>query len=145
VADALKNLAYSLVDIPPVTPTVGTSLSVTAGTGSRFPTPPFNATVWPTGTNPTPANAEIVRVTAVTTDTLTIVRQAEGTSARSVIAGDQIAATLSAQFVGLGLVNRAPSYDLTVPDGHGVTAAEYFKVGGTVQVTLAGDSRLLVV
>ena len=44
---------------------------------------------------PTPSNAEIVRVTAVAGDTLTITRAQEGTSARTVIIGDQIAATVT--------------------------------------------------
>jgi hypothetical protein len=61
----------------------------------RFPAVPFNATVWPTGAAPTPANAEIVRVTARTTDTMTIVRAQEGSTARSIVIGDQIAATIT--------------------------------------------------
>lgn len=56
---------------------------------------PFNATIWPTAAQPTPLNAEIVRVTGIATDTLTIVRTQEGTSARTVVVGDQIAATVT--------------------------------------------------
>jgi hypothetical protein len=96
--DALKNLAYSTVAAAPAPASSGTSLDVTSGQGSRFPTPPFNATVWATGANPIPSNAEIVRVTAISTDTLTIVREQEGSSARSVIVGDQIAATLTKKY-----------------------------------------------
>lgn len=94
--DAHKNFAYSLVATAPSPATSGTSLVVSSGEGSRFPAVPFNATIWPTGTKPTPANAEIVRVTAISTDTLTITRAQEGTTARSVIVGDQIAATITA-------------------------------------------------
>ena len=71
----------------------GTSLTVAAGQGARFPTTPFEATIWPSGSQPLASNAEIVLVTAITNDTLTITRTQEGTSARSIVAGDQIAAT----------------------------------------------------
>lgn len=95
--DAHKNFAYSAVATAPSPATSGTSLVVTSGDGAKFPTPPFNATVWPTGANPTVANAEIVRVTAISTDTLTITRAQESSSARTVVAGDQIAATITAK------------------------------------------------
>lgn len=58
---------------------------------------PFNATIWPAGAMPTPANAEIVRVTGISTDTFTISRAEEGTGARTVLVGDQIAATITAK------------------------------------------------
>jgi hypothetical protein len=70
---------------------------VAAGDGAKFPAVPFNATVWPAGAQPTTANAEIVRVTARATDTLTIARAQEGTTARSIVVGDQIAATVTAK------------------------------------------------
>lgn len=96
MADAHKNFAYSLVATAPSPPTSGTSLVVTGGQGALFPAVPFNATIWPVGVAPTSTNAEIVRVTARSTDTLTITRTQESTSARTVIVGDQIAATLTA-------------------------------------------------
>lgn len=95
--DAHTNFAYSNVATAPSPPTSGTSLTVTSGTGSIFPTPPFNATVWPAGAQPTTSNAEIVRVTAISTDTFTITRAQEGTTARSITVGDQIAATITAK------------------------------------------------
>lgn len=98
--DAHKNLAVSAVATAPSPASSGTSLVVTAGHGSRFPTVfPFPATIWPTGTLPDPSNAEIVQVTAISTDTLTIVRAQEGTSARTVIVGDVIAATITAKSI----------------------------------------------
>jgi hypothetical protein len=45
---------------------------------------------------PLSTNAEIVRLTAISTDTLTIVRQQEGTSARTVVVGDQIMMAITA-------------------------------------------------
>ncbi len=95
--DAHKNFAYSTVATAPSPASSGTSLILAAGDGAKFPAVPFNATVWPAGVNPITTNAEIVRVTAVVTDTLTITRAQEGSSARSVIVGDQIAATITAK------------------------------------------------
>lgn len=95
--DSHANLASSTVATAPSPATSGTSLVVATGQGSRFPTAPFNATVWPANTQPTPANAEIVRVTAVSTDTFTITRAQESTTARSIGVGDQIAATITAK------------------------------------------------
>jgi hypothetical protein len=95
MADAHKNFAYSAVATAPSPATSGTSLVVTAGAGALFPTPPFNATIWPAGGQPLSTNAEIVRVTAISTDTFTITRAQESSSARTVIVGDQIAATIT--------------------------------------------------
>jgi hypothetical protein len=93
--DAHKNFAYSLVATAPSTPTAGTSLVVTGGQGALFPTAPFNATIWPSGVSATAANAEIVRVTNVSTDTFTITRTQESSTNRSVLVGDQIAANVT--------------------------------------------------
>lgn len=99
MADAHKNFAYSTVASAPSPASSGTSLDVVSGHGTRFPTPPFNATVWPLGNKALPDNAEIVRVTNISTDTFTITRTQEGTSARSIEVGDQIAATITAKTV----------------------------------------------
>lgn len=95
--DAHANFAYSRVATAPSPATSGTSLVVTAGEGVVFPATPFNATVWPQGAAPLASNAEIVRVTGISTDTLTIARTQEGTSARSIVAGDQIMASVTAK------------------------------------------------
>ncbi len=73
-----------------------TSLSVGSGEGARFPAVPFNATIWNATdyTNVSDARwagaAEIVRVTAISTDALTIVRAQEGTTARNFNTGGKI-------------------------------------------------------
>jgi len=95
--DAHANFAYSTVATAPSPAPSGTSLVVASGDGAKFPTVPFNATVWPAGVQPLTSNAEIVRVTAKSTDTLTILRSQEGSSARSIGVGDQIAATITAK------------------------------------------------
>ena len=90
-----KNFAYSTVATAPSPAASGTSLVVAAGEGTYFPAVPFQASIWPVTTIPTPANAEVVTVTAVSTDTLTITRAQESSSARTVVVGDQIAATIT--------------------------------------------------
>ncbi len=95
--DLHKNFSYSTVVTVPSPATSGTSLVVAAADGTKYPTPPFNATVWPASAMPLASNSEIVRVTAIATDTLTIVRAQEGTTARTIVVGDQIAATITAK------------------------------------------------
>lgn len=95
--DAHKNFAGSTVAVAPSPPSSGTSLTVASGEGARYPAVPFNATVCLSGTVPTPANAEIVRVTARAGDVLTIVRAQEQSTARMILVGDVIAATITAQ------------------------------------------------
>lgn len=70
----LKDLATSKVATAPSPATSGTSLVVTAGHGTRFPLPPFIAICHPDNQLPESDTAEAVKVTAVSTDTLTIER-----------------------------------------------------------------------
>lgn len=95
--DAHANFAYGTVLTPPSPATSGTSLTLAAGQGALMPAAPFNATVWPALVQPTAANAEIVRVTALATDTLTIARAQEGSGARTILVGDQLAASITAK------------------------------------------------
>lgn len=97
--DAHANFASSLVVTAPSPANSGTSLTVTSGQGSYFPAVPFNATICPASTLPTQTNAEIVRVTAISTDTLTITRAQEGTAAINVATGYYIAATITAKVI----------------------------------------------
>jgi hypothetical protein len=97
VPDAHKNFAVSTVATAPSPVNSGTSLIVQSGHGARFPAVPFNMTVFPANAAPDPSNAEIVRVTDITTDTLTILRAQESTSARSVVVGDRVSAGITAQ------------------------------------------------
>lgn len=122
--DAHKNLAYSLVATAPSPAASGTSLVVTAGQGALFPTVPFNATIWPVGANPITTNAEIVRVTAISTDTLTITRAQESTSARTVIVGDQIAATITAKTLEDIEANATESGWIAVTDSWSFSSAD---------------------
>lgn len=89
--DAHANLANSLVATAPSPASSGTSLVVSAGQGVLFPAVPFNCIVCPANTLPTKTNAEIIRVTNISTDTFTISRAQEGTTARNIVVGDYIA------------------------------------------------------
>lgn len=117
MADLHKNFAYSLVATAPSPATSGTSLVVTAADGAIFPTVPFQAVIWQTGVQPLAANAEIVTVTAISTDTLTIVRAQEGSVARTVVIGDQIAAVITNQTLKNLEQDRLPTYDETIQAG----------------------------
>lgn len=98
--DNHANLAASTVATAPSPATSGTSLSVQSGDGANFPAAPFNCTVWPVGSDSTLANAEIIRVTSKGTgDNWTIVRAQEGTTARTILTGDQIGNTVSKKVI----------------------------------------------
>lgn len=92
--DPFKNFAYGTVLTAPSPATSGTSLVLNSGQGALFPAPAtdgaFNVVICPANTQPLSANAEIARATARSTDTLTLTRTQEGTSARTVVVGDQV-------------------------------------------------------
>ena len=95
VYDRHANFAYSNVVTAPVPSASGTSLTVTAGTGVLFPTPPFNCTVWPSGEAPFAQLSEIIRVTNIVGDTFTIIRTQEGSTNRGIVVNDQIGNTIT--------------------------------------------------
>lgn len=97
--DAHANLALAPVLVPPSPALSGTSLIITGGYASLFPAVPFNCTVYPGGVTPTAANAEIVRVTNITGDVFTITRAQEGTTAKAIASGWQIANTVSVKVI----------------------------------------------
>ena len=136
--DALKNFAYSLVATAPSPATSGTTLVVTAGQGTYFPATPFDATIWPAGSQPTNANAEIVRVTNVATDTFTITRAQYGTTAQSIAVGYQIAQTVDANLLnqlaplsGATFTGEVVVPDLKITGLTGATASSSRLVGTT--------------
>ena len=92
--DAHRNFAVSTVLTAPVPATSGLTLTVAAGTGALFAFP-MNLVVWPVGTQASAASAEIIRVTGIAGDILTIVRTQEGSANRAIVAGDLIAAAVT--------------------------------------------------
>lgn len=79
--DARKNFAKA--DLAAGIASGATSLGLVSGGGARFPSPPFNAVLWDSADYGDPSddpNVEIVRVTFIAGDTLTILRGQESTS-----------------------------------------------------------------
>lgn len=97
--DAIENFAFGTVLTAPSPAASGTSLVLQAGEGALFPAPAtdgeYNLTVWPDGVQPTTTNAEIVRVTARSSDTFTITREQEDSNARTIVAGDRVALSIT--------------------------------------------------
>lgn len=77
-----ENLANALV-----VSASGTTIELETGHGSRLPATPFFATAAPMGEVPSKDNSEIVQVTNVSGDTLTVVRAQRGTSAKGISTG----------------------------------------------------------
>lgn len=94
------NLAYSTVATAPSPASTGLTMVLNGG-ASTFPSPtapgalPYSVTVWPAATQPTQANSEIVTFTALDPGTLTVtmVRAQEFSTARTIVAGDQVELT----------------------------------------------------
>lgn len=83
-----SNFAVSTVATAPSPATSGTSVTVATGHGARFSL--GLAVICPAGAEPTPPTAEVVEVTAIVGDVLTIVRARESSTVRTVIVGDNI-------------------------------------------------------
>lgn len=93
--DNHANLAKSLVALAPSPATSGTTLTITTGDVAALAlVAPFNMIVWPTSAQPTITNSEIVRITSISGDQLTIVRntttEPNNTNNRTIVVGDQI-------------------------------------------------------
>lgn len=103
-----------------------TSLTLQSGEGALQPTTPFYGTLTPYGVLSTPSNSEIVQVTAISTDTLTIVRAQRGSTAQSFLTGDIFANSIYSEDID----------DLTqddIPDG-----TTYKQYSSTEKTKLAG-------
>lgn len=140
--DVHANFAISAVATAPSPATSGGSLVVTTGEGARFPQVPFNAVICPVNATPTPANSEVVRVTARTTDTLTITRAQEGSTARTVVVGDLIYAAITNKVLSdiEDVVNGN-----TEPGDNNLLAWNYDPaVGGTTSTPLGANGTCYV-
>ncbi len=140
--DAHKNFSYSTVATAPSPATSGTSLTVATGDGALFPAPStdgaFNLTVWPTGVSPLSSNSEIVRCTARSGDVLTITRTQEGTSARTIVVGDQIALTITKKVItDIETTSPDPTVIL-VPPPTGVSATDNANIAAAISACPAG-------
>jgi hypothetical protein len=99
IYDSHRNFAVGTVLTPPSPALSGTLITLGARQGARFPAPPFNVTTWPVGLLPDPTNTEVMRVTSVLSDVLTVVRAQEGTPARAIGFGDYVAVTVTSKVV----------------------------------------------
>lgn len=86
MADYRKNLSNAIVGTMTAS-TSATSIPLQSGYGSTMPAVPFFMTYTPPGQLSTRGNSEIVLVTAVSTDTLTVVRGQKGTTAKDIGTG----------------------------------------------------------
>lgn len=93
--DAHTNFGYSKISAVDGPADESSRLAVRPGEGDRFPEPPFNATIWQDRSMPEPGNSTIVRVTDITNDVFTFVRNQEDSENREILVGDQIAATIT--------------------------------------------------
>lgn len=97
--DGHANFAVGTVLTAPSPATSGTSLVLGSGQGALMPAVPFNATMAPPSVLATALNSEIVRVTAISGDTPTIVRAQEGSTAQSIGVGWTFAATITRKMI----------------------------------------------
>src|ERR1700722_4131940 len=103
-----------------------TSIVLQSGQGAKLPAAPFNLIWWDSTDYPNPANdpnVEIIRVTNVSTDTLTITRAQEGTSAANHNTGGKTYSLV------LGITAKMIS-DIQLQTGNG-TPVENEVVGGS--------------
>lgn len=142
MSDAHKNFAYSLVATAPVPAASGTSLVVTATEGANFPATPFNAVVWPAGAQPTNANAEVLRVSNIAGDTLTIARTQEGSSARTIVVGDQIAAAITKKTLNDVEGEIAPATDQVVHTGFAQYQVDEYEIASGKYLEIEAGAAL---
>jgi parallel beta-helix repeat protein len=89
-----KNNAKSTITDNPLT-SGATTVNVQTGDGAKFPDAPFHATLYSSD----PSSGEIVKVTAKSTDQLTIERAKEGTSAQEWAQGTKLELLMTAQLL----------------------------------------------
>lgn len=133
-----KIFATAVVNTPPSTADSGTTLTVNAGQGTRLDL--GYATIHPEGVLPTHDTAEVVKITNIADDTLTIVRSQKGTTAKNTNKGWRITNAIYVEDTGWVSVPYLPGYEQ-----HGAnTPLQYRRIGnvyyfrGTVKPT-SGD------
>jgi len=123
-----------------------TSLTVTAGQGALFPTLAGSAYFYCTLSNTAGTTIEIVKVTARSTDTFTIVRAQDNTTASAFSAGDKVELRLTAidlqNFPQLDSTNTfalAQTFSTPIAVGSGGTGASTL-AGANIPVTSANNT-----
>lgn len=123
-----KNLANGFID--GTLSAVATSVDLKAGYADDLPATPFDMVITPFGQMSTLANSEIVKVTNVASDTLTIERAMKGTTAKAFVDGDVVSNGVFVEDV-VGLA-------VTVATGR-TTAAKVGTTSDGNYVPVAGD------
>lgn len=133
--NAASSLAVALSD-------TGTSLTVKAGEGALFKAP--TGTDYELVTLSAAGNIEIVKVTARSADTLTIVRAQEGTSARAWAIGTAVEARITAGTLdGMGF-NLAPDPVTTLMWGDTVSYTGQYGVVLGAWADVTGDNAVAI-
>ena len=120
---------------------VATSLTVASGTGALFPSLSGSDVFYATLAN-TGGTVEIVKVTARSTDTFTIVRGQDGTSAVSWSTGDKVELRVTAA----DLAAMTQTADLAAGNGMSLSGTTFTATGSTLNsqtsayVLVAGDA-----
>ena len=109
-----------------------TSLTVASGTGSLFPSPTGTQYFYCTLQATTGSTIEIIKVTARSSDTFTIVRGQDGTGGSSFTAGDKVELRIVAATMNdLPKLDEANSFSGTM--GIGTTASSIYNLSVTGQ------------
>ncbi len=135
--DAYVNFAWSTVLVPPNTPIAGTSLTVALGTGTRFPAAPFYAVAKPQRVKPLSTNCELVRVTAVVGDVLTITRAQGITTAKTIALGWEFYNGITSELLDQIIAAAAPPAMITNTHVYFATPnGRYLKIAGASVASL---------
>lgn len=128
MANQIRNLASAIVRTGPGR--TGTTMVVEDGYGGGMPDVPFFLTATPPGQLSTRGNSEIVLVTALNNDTMTIVRAQKETSAKDISAGWSVSNSVYAEssaHVGdiVMTLNSAPGLGRLFMDGGTYDKSDY--------------------
>lgn len=116
--DTHSNFGYSTILTPPTPAISGTTITLVASGGLYFPTPvqPYNVTIWPSSQLSLSAVSEICRVTSVSGDTLTVIRAQEGSQPQIILAGFQVAMSITKKVI-TDIENAIPATTDQLPQG----------------------------
>lgn len=150
--DPVANLLTSTVLTPPDPATTGTTLVIQVADAASFPDPgtagEYNLVVHPAGYEPTRTNTEIIRVVSKNSNELTIEREQEGTSARTIVAGDVVAMNITAKMMNdidaelalkLSDLSAESIGDLDDVDLTGAAEGKILKLNGSGDFVIAND------
>lgn len=150
--DPVANLLTSTVLTPPDPATTGTTLVIQVADTASFPDPgtagEYNLVVHPAGYEPTRTNTEIIRVVSKDSNELTIEREQEGTSARTIVAGDVVAMNITAKMMNdidaelalkLSDLSAESIGDLDDVDLTGAAEGKILKLNGSGDFVIAND------